>query len=188
MKYSHDHDCPFEAYITNLGKYNEGYLIGEWVKFPATEDTLNAVFKRIGIGSEDAFGCPYEEWFITDYDCYVEGIYGVLGEYENLDTLNDLAEKLEDMDDETYEKFLAVCSDRCLMSLSDILEVIEDLDKYNILSDIKNAKDYGYYLIENGEYDLSSCPEIRNFIDYEKLGTENSMDGTFTDYGYIEEI
>ena len=27
MSYSYDHDCPFEAYITNLGKYNEGELV-----------------------------------------------------------------------------------------------------------------------------------------------------------------
>ena len=27
----------FEAYITNLGKYNEGFLVGEWVKFPVTD-------------------------------------------------------------------------------------------------------------------------------------------------------
>ena len=33
MAYEYDHDCPFEAYITNLGKYNEGELVGEWVKF-----------------------------------------------------------------------------------------------------------------------------------------------------------
>ena len=25
----------FEAYITNLGKYNEGRLVGETLKFPA---------------------------------------------------------------------------------------------------------------------------------------------------------
>ena len=38
-KYTHDHDCPFAAYITNLGKYNEGDLVGEWVKFPTSPDT-----------------------------------------------------------------------------------------------------------------------------------------------------
>nr|WP_243423218.1 antirestriction protein ArdA [Intestinimonas butyriciproducens] len=30
----------------------------------------------------------YEEWFITDYDCYVDGLYDKLGEYESLDELN----------------------------------------------------------------------------------------------------
>ena len=67
MGYAYDHDCPFEAFITNLGKYNEGVLVGEWVKFPTTAEELQKVFERIGIGSKDDFGHPYEEWFITDY-------------------------------------------------------------------------------------------------------------------------
>ena len=32
--YKYDKDYPFAAFITNLGKYNEGDLVGEWVKFP----------------------------------------------------------------------------------------------------------------------------------------------------------
>ncbi len=24
MAFAYDHDCPFEVFITNLGKYNEG--------------------------------------------------------------------------------------------------------------------------------------------------------------------
>ena len=49
MAFAYDHDCPFEVFITNLGKYNEGNLIGEWVKFPTTEEELKKVFERIGI-------------------------------------------------------------------------------------------------------------------------------------------
>ena len=30
--YEYDKDYPFAAFITNLGKYNEGSLVGEWVK------------------------------------------------------------------------------------------------------------------------------------------------------------
>ena len=52
MAYEYDHDCPFEAYITNLGKYNEGELVGEWVKFPTTSEDLQKVFEQIGIGSK----------------------------------------------------------------------------------------------------------------------------------------
>ena len=62
--YDHDKDYPFAAFITNLGKYNEGELVGEWVKFPTTAEELKEVFKRIGIGQKDDFGNPYEEWFI----------------------------------------------------------------------------------------------------------------------------
>ena len=84
MAYEYDHDCPFEAFITNLGKYNEGELVGEWVKFPTTSEELQKVFERIGIGSKDDFGNPYEEWFISDYDCYVDGLYA-FASYEHTD-------------------------------------------------------------------------------------------------------
>ena len=30
---SNSRDCAFEAFITNLGKYNEGYLVGAWFTF-----------------------------------------------------------------------------------------------------------------------------------------------------------
>lgn len=32
----------FEAYITNLGKYNEGELVGETLKFPTTTEEVQA--------------------------------------------------------------------------------------------------------------------------------------------------
>ena len=33
----------FEAYITNLGKYNEGELVGETLKFPTTTEEVQAL-------------------------------------------------------------------------------------------------------------------------------------------------
>ena len=42
--YDYDKDYPFAAFITNLGKYNEGALVGEWVKFPTTAEELKKVF------------------------------------------------------------------------------------------------------------------------------------------------
>ena len=47
--YDYDKDYPFAAFITNLGKYNEGSLVGEWVKFPTTAEELKKVFERIAI-------------------------------------------------------------------------------------------------------------------------------------------
>jgi hypothetical protein len=34
------------------GKYNEGQLVGEVVKFPTTAEEMQEVFKRIGINAE----------------------------------------------------------------------------------------------------------------------------------------
>ena len=44
------------GFKTNLGKYNEGHLIGEWVSFPISGKELDEVLKRIGINEE------YEEY------------------------------------------------------------------------------------------------------------------------------
>ena len=101
-------DGNFEAFVTNLGKYNEGELVGEWVKFPISAEEMQKVFERIGIGSKDEFGQPYEEWFITDYECPVSGVYDMLGEYENLDKLNYLAARIDEMDKWDQEKFAAI--------------------------------------------------------------------------------
>ena len=37
------------AYVTNLGRYNEGYLVGESLALPATTEEVQALFERIGI-------------------------------------------------------------------------------------------------------------------------------------------
>ena len=63
MAYEYDHDCPFEAFITNLGKYNEGELVGETLKFPTTKEEVQGLLKRIGVD-----GVRYEEFFITSFD------------------------------------------------------------------------------------------------------------------------
>ena len=91
MNVSDTRDCAFEAFMTNLGKYNEGFLVGEWVKFPVTNEEMQAVFRRIGIGRR------YEEWFITDYDCPDAAIGKVLGEYESLSELNYLAGQIMEL-------------------------------------------------------------------------------------------
>ena len=67
--YEYDKDYPFAAFITNLGKYNEGDLVGEWVKFPTTPEEMQKVFERIGIGQKDDFGQPYgNEYLYVDED------------------------------------------------------------------------------------------------------------------------
>ena len=185
--YSYNKDYPFAAFITNLGKYNEGELVGEWVKFPTTAEELKEVFKRIGIGQRDDFGQPYEEWFITDYDCYVDGLYSKLGEYENLDELNYLASKLDEMSESEYAQFQAgmEMGDHC-GSLQEIINLTENLDCYEIYPDIEDYDDLGRYYIE--ELDVMQVPEhLQNYIDYEAYGRDVAMDenGSFTDQGYV---
>ena len=187
--YDHDKDYPFAAFITNLGKYNEGELVGEWVKFPTTAEELEEVFKRIGIGQKDDFGNPYEEWFITDYDCYVDGLYDKLGEYENLDELNYLASKLDEMDQSDYAKFQAAMEiGDYTSSLQEIINLTENLDCYEIYPNIEDYDDLGRYYLE--ELEVMQVPEhLQNYIDYEAYGRDVALEenGTFTDQGYVRD-
>ena len=187
--YDHDKNYPFAAFITNLGKYNEGELVGEWVKFPTTAEEMKEVFKRIGIGQRDDFGQPYEEWFITDYDCYVDGLYDKLGEYESLDELNYLASKLDEMSNSEYAQFQAgmEMGDHC-GSLQEIINLTENLDCYEIYPNIEDYDDLGRYYIE--ELEVMQVPEhLQNYIDYEAYGRDVAMDenGSFTDQGYVRD-
>lgn len=187
--YGYDKDYPFAAFITNLGKYNEGELVGEWVKFPTTAEEMKKVFERIGIGQKDDFGNPYEEWFITDYDCYVDGLYDKLGEYESLDELNYLASKLDEMSQGEYEQFQAAMEigDHS-GSVQEIINLTENLDCYDVYPDIHDYDDLGRYYID--ELDAMQVPEhLKNYIDYEAYGRDVALDegGDFTDLGYVRD-
>ena len=187
--YGYDKDYPFAAFITNLGKYNEGELVGEWVRFPTTAEEMKKVFDRIGIGQKDDFGNPYEEWFITDYDCYVDSLYDKLGEYESLDELNYLASKLDEMSQSEYEQFQAAMEvgDHS-GSVQEIINLTENLDCYDVYPDIHDHDDLGRYYVE--ELDAMQVPEhLKNYIDYEAYGRDIALDesGQFTEYGYVRD-
>lgn len=48
-------NCVFRVYVTNLGLYNDGYLVGEWVSFPLEregmtfDESINDMLKRIKV-------------------------------------------------------------------------------------------------------------------------------------------
>ena len=92
-----------EAYVTNLGKYNEGRLVGAPLNFPTTTEDVQALLKRIGVD-----GVRYEEIFITDFESDILGLYDHLGEYESIDELNHLAHLLSGMDGDALAKLEAV--------------------------------------------------------------------------------
>ena len=193
MAFAYDHDCPFEVFITNLGKYNEGNLIGEWVKFPTTEEELKKVFERIGIvpGAPDGYGGHYEEWFITDYDCYVPGLTEAaqLGEYENLDELNYLASKLMELDDcelDRLEAAMEVADETG--SVKDIINLIDNPEKYEVYPGIENDEDLGRYYADEMVY-IHLTDEVRDYFDYEAYGRDMAINdgGHYTSYGYVKD-
>lgn len=163
------------VFITNLGKYNEGYLIGEWIALPADKEDVQALFDRIGINEE------YEEYFITDYET---DLPMEIGEYENVFSLNDMAEELSELTDYELKKYKAILEAGFWREHKDI---IDHLDDYNLSEDITNCTEYAEMLID----DNSNIPEdIKGYINYEAYGNDMSScaDGAFTEYGWIERI
>lgn len=182
-------EAPFSAFITNLGKYNEGELIGKWVSFPTTQDIISDTMKEIGID-----GQRYEEFFIPDYDCNVDGLHDILGEYENLDELNYLAAQLESTPKYDMDKLEAIFQNCDINSITDAINIAEggNIDAYEYIPHINNDEDLGYYWVEeSGTYDLSAMGNLANYIDYERFGRDIRLQegGVFAQNGgYISDI
>ena len=182
----------FQAFVTNLGKYNEGKLVGEWVKFPTTEEEMQKVFERIGIGSADEFGHVYEEWFITDYECPIYGVQELLGEYESLDKLNYFASLLDEMSAYDQEKFVAIMESGCdeVSDIDDLINLTYNLDRYDFFPGIKDHDDLGRFYFEEGGYNEDNrFGSFVDYIDFERFGEDCAINenGKMTDAGYIRE-
>ena len=154
-------------YLTNLGKYNEGELVGEWVQLPISDEELQEVFKRIGVNEE------YEEYFITDYECD----FYEIGEYESISTLNEMAEKFDDLDEE-QEQVVKVLMSECGYDLDDAIEKAESGD-YRIYTDCNDMTDVAYAVVEECDY-LRNVPEnVARYFDYEAFGRDLGIEGSF---------
>ena len=158
-----------KIYLTNLGKYNEGDLVGEWLELPATEKEIEESLKRIGID-----GVNYEEYFITDYE---DSIFKI-EEYSNLEFLNEIAEKIENLNDD--EKIIfEYLKDYLNYDFEKAFEIIENQD-YLYYADVKNEEDLGEAISEDWE-----IPEnLINYIDYEAIG----RDATFENWDIYKNI
>ena len=158
------------GYITNLGKYVEGELVGKWITFPIDEDELEQVFEDIQINDR------YEEFFFTDWEQSDNILH--LGEYENIEDVNDAVESIQTLDDYDYTKALAIIDANGLIAVTDSI----DLDDYVFYQDM-SLIDVAYELVED-----MGLPEFaERYFDYEAfardLGFENFSE---TSYGTLE--
>lgn len=171
-----------EAYITNLGKYNEGQLVGETLKFPTTQEEVQALLKRIGVD-----GIRYEEIFITNFDGDMLGLHEYLGEYENLDELNYLAVLLSEMDQSDIEKFESVIdAGEYTGSVKDLINLTQNLDCFEFYSNVHSDEELGrMYVLEFGGVEV---PEhLIDYIDYEAYGRDVRINdsGHYAPGGYV---
>lgn len=157
-----------KIYLTNLGKYNEGILIGEWMELPYTEEEIEAVKHRIGINEQ------YEEWFITDYNTNIQGLK--INEYDSIDDLNEFVETLEALDETEKEAVEAMLEEG--FDFAEAIEKAQNGD-YMIYFNCNDMEDVAReYAEETGI--LNDVPEnLQYYFDFESLGRDMSFEGQF---------
>lgn len=144
------------VYLTNLAKYNEGYLMGEWLELPLTEEELADAIKRVAPNGED-------ELFITDF----ESDLGIeVGEYENVNVLNNAIAKLEEVASDEYDqKKLAAIIEENGVDLYKVDELIDKMDDYEFYQDWDGAE-YEEHIFNECYPDcrLENAGWFKNFI------------------------
>ncbi len=182
-------------YIANLGKYNEGYLVGEWIDLPFSEEELNNLFVKIGLGYIDkdgdyihgleVDGVIYEEYAIHDYETDINGLK--ISEYENLEELNETIKTYENLSEWEAETAAAAVE----YFGYDLKDVIERIDEFNLYPDVNDEYDLGYYwAVESGCYEIDDKNPLMRYIDFKAFGRDINLEtsGGFTSKGYIEEL
>lgn len=169
-----------KVYVANLGKYSEGVLVGEWLDLPATDKEIESLMERIGVGE----GSDYGEYAIHGYESDLEEVK--IGEFTSLDEINELAERLESVDDEeTFETLLNYCGGEISKALD-----IYDSKNYIFYKDVSDHEELGRYLYDNDLLDAAYyadviCPE---HLDYDAIGRDmdyNSSGGFYVN-GFLE--
>lgn len=168
-------------FINTWGNYNvNGADGGEWLQLPCDdiESELDAIAERIG--DDDP------EFTIHDYEWETDVAPREISEYEDISELNEYIEALDNLQDWELETYLAACE----IWGGEYVD-LDDLDEYNLYTDIEDEYDLGYYwAVESGCYDLEKMGSLANYIDYSSFGRDiyYESDGGFSSYGYIERI
>lgn len=158
-------------YLTNLGKYNEGEMVGEWVTLPVKD--FKPILDRIGINKE------YEEWFITDYEAPFK-----IGEYDSLDDLNDIAEAGKGFDEIDWIAFSEYLDNS--FSKEEALQKTKDHDYFFLRGN--NDKEAGMsYIEEIGGITALPKEDLIEHFDYDSYGRDLIINGDYRKVkdGYI---
>ncbi len=155
------------VYVADLACYNNGLLVGGWIDLPSADlwtriqkILSNGTAARIDAGVYD--GVPSEEWAIHDYE-----LPWNISEYEDLDALNEIAAKYDDLDESDQKKLEYLISDG-----ESIEKAIDNLDTVDIYEDM----DYDG-LAEMLVDETWEVPEhLLNYIDYGRFARELEMD------------
>ena len=186
------------VWIGNLGKYNEGELVGEWLKLPVSKQELDTFLReKVGLQLTQAEvdkaleeeGVCYEEYMINDYET---DLPIKISEYENLDNLNllaTIAENVNDMD--AINAYVDSQGEMTLEELANLMEQEDDIAYFRFSNDSSSMsaeEKMGYEMADaTGLLSTLQKLQIEEFFDFEGYGSSwENGDITILDNGYID--
>ncbi len=166
------------GYIACLGLWNEGIDKGRWIDFPIDSDEFNEILSDIGCDDE------HEEYFFPDWESPVK-----LGEYESYDRVNDIAERLDEIDEDTdiIEAILYEYDHNIEAGLT----ILEDMD-YTFYPNCDDMSDVAHAVIDDlygRNYSRTQdINRLLQYFDYEAYGRGLEIEGHYIPAagGYIE--
>lgn len=137
------------------------------------------------------FSLPVElEYVASEFGFYVEDVSITIQSIEELPDLdversplfvfNELAEKLEDVDEDIVLSFIE-------SNNSDPKELLNaEFDDCSLYSDVSTDRELGQYIVEDMGVELSR-EQLERYLDYEKFGRDVRLEegGSFVDKGYF---
>ena len=183
------------VWIGNLGKYNEGELVGDWLNLPVSKKELETFLKeKVGLQltqeevdkalAKD--GVCYEEYMINDYET---DLPIKVSEYSNLTMLNLLAlasEKVNNM--EAVEAYIDAQSTDDIEEIINVMLQEDDIPFYNyeeMAEYLSNEDKYGISkAIMTGLQDVLDEHNVADYFDYERYGANDDV--TLSDSGYLD--
>ena len=154
----------FSVFVENGSVYRDGGMLGVWFNLPMTDDELESKFAEIGIAYHDDLVLN-KDYVITDFENDVE--YEV-GDYEPIGLLNDLADRLQQVDDLVW---LTAYMDETGESLDEAIDRYEDNSEFFAGMTLEEVAEEFVDETEN----LSEF--ARRYFDYEAFAHDLRIDG-----------
>lgn len=146
--------------LGDLGEYNAGNLVGEWLTLPMDSEELDAKVRKYNRDGEG-------DIFIADYET-PDGI-SVKEFGEDVQKLNEVAGTLAGLSDYDMKRLAWLAGKR---NLATALDNFEDV----IFYEGQRLKDVAMELVDDGCF--GEIPEtIANYIDYDAIGRDLGFDG-----------
>ncbi len=149
-----------KLFISNLSKYTEGELLGEWITLPSTKKDIKDLFKRINLKDD-------EEYFIPDYECDIKGL---VDEYSSIYELNEQAKLLENLSQDEKDLACSIMEYWGCKTINEALslDIIMMKLKYNDLDLYKNI---GHTFVE--KFGINTGDEFTSrYFDYDAIGKD----------------